>query len=253
MPTWVACWAANTESITVSGPYPIENATQKLEDVYGWAITYEDLPLLYTGDLRDVTSQSRKDGKRAGEPGVQQILAPRIGTFSFSFEPPLQREPGTRAPEELARSAILDMLKAYSLSIGGVEAFTLTESDGLFHIVPTQRRGASGAWEKIAPLLDTPVTISPGQRTGKAFLDEILQSLASQVGVRVGLAAPGYANMLTTRKTQIASAPNESARSILSRFFAELATPRAASWCLSYVPSYGYGLSMRAVAAFGPQ
>lgn len=240
-------WAAKAETVTVSGPYPVAEAAIKLEDVYGWAITFEDPPLVYAGDLWDATSVSRKDGKRAGEPGVLQVLAPRPGTFSFSFDPPLHREPGARAPEGLARGAILDMLKAYSLSIGDVEAFTLTDSNGLFHITPTQRKGASGAWEKIVPLLDAKVTIPPGRRTGEELLNEICHSLASQSGVRVDLFVAGAINLLSHSSTQIASRPDETARSILSRFFAELAAPRPVTFHFGYMPSWGYGLFVRVV------
>jgi len=249
LPVWLAlCGAAGAETITVSGGSPVAEAAAKLEDAYGWAITYEPLPLVYEGDLRDVTSESRKDGKSAG-PGIPRILAARRGTFSFSFDPPSQRKPGTRAPEGLARGAILDMLKSYSESIGGVEAFTLTDSNGLFHIIPTQRRGVSGQWEKIEPLLDTPVSVPPGRRTGLELLNEICRSLASQTGVHVGFGSPAYANMLATRITVISSTPNETARSILSRFAAEQAAPRPISWRLGYPPSWGYMLSVRILDA----
>ena len=180
------CWSANAETVTVSNGRPVAQAAIRLETVYGWAITYEDLPLVYESDLEDVTSKVRKDGKSASEPGIQRILTPRVWTFSFAFDPPAQLEPGTRAPEGLARGAILDMLKSYSESIGGVEMFTLTDSNGLFHIIPTQRRDASGKLEKIVPLLDTPVVISPGQRTGYEFVEQICRSLASQSGSPVG-------------------------------------------------------------------
>jgi hypothetical protein len=204
-----------------------------LQEVYGWAITYEDLPLVYSGDLMDVTSQVRRDGKSASEPGVKQILVARGGAFSFSFDPPSKLEPGTRAPEGLARTAILDMLKSYSASIGDVETFTLTDSNGLFHIVPTQRKDESGKFQKIVPLLDTVVDLPPGERSGYELLMEICQSLTKQTGIRVG-GPGGGSNLLSTRKTRIASQPNESAQSILSRLFAEVAMPKPASWHMYY-------------------
>jgi hypothetical protein len=235
------CWGAGAQTFTVSDPRPVDQATRKLEAAYGWAITYEDPPYVHESDVADVTSQVRKDGK-----SFPRVLVPRGGTFSFAIENALRLEPGTRAPETIARAAILDMLRSYSASVGGVEMFTLTDSFGIFHIIPTQRKDASGKLEKIAPLLDTVVTIPPGKRTGLELLLEVCRSLESQTGYAVS--GPAAGNLLQTRTTQIASAPNESARSILSRFFAELAAPRPVSWHMLYAPDMrGYAVNVRVV------
>ena len=61
----------------MSDPRPVAEAVRRLEVAYGWPITYEDPPLVYPGDLEDVTSSVRKDGKSASEPGVAIILVPR--------------------------------------------------------------------------------------------------------------------------------------------------------------------------------
>ena len=109
--------------------------------------------------------------------------------------------------------------------------FALTDSNGLFHIVPIQRKNASGKLEKIIPLLDTPVNIPPGRRNGMELLLEIRRSLTSQTGNLV-MGPAGGSNALANQNTEIGSGPNETARSLLSRFFAEMARPRPLSWYL---------------------
>jgi hypothetical protein len=225
------CGAVNAQTITVNDPRPVHQAVLKLEAIYGWAITYEDLPYIHESDLEDVTSRVRRDGKSATEPGIKKILAPRGGAFSFSVDGGLKLDPGTRTPEAIIRAAILEMLKSYSASIGGAEMFALTDSNGLFHVVPVQCKNASGKLEKIVPLLDTPVNIPPGRRTGMELLFEICRSVTSQTGRQ--LSGPGWAiNALMNYNTEIGSAPNETARSLLSRLFADMARPRPFSWGL---------------------
>jgi hypothetical protein len=236
----------SAETVTVTDPRPVDQAIRKLEDAYGWPITYEDPPYAFASDIKD-TAEVRRDGKSASEPGVSRILVPRGGTFTFTFAPPQTREPGGRAPMEQARAAILEMLESYSSSLAGLPVFTLTESSGIFHVVPSQRRDAPGRMEKIESLFDFPVVIPPGTRTGQRFLEEICESLSSRAGypVHIGM---GAINMLATSRTSISSAPNESARSLMSRFFAEAAAPllmlrRAVSWHAYYQQGWGYMLN----------
>jgi hypothetical protein len=126
-----------------------------------------------------------------------------------------------RSPEFSARAAILAMLKSHADSVGGAEMFALTESDGLFHVVPVQRRDKSGNLEKVVPIMDTPVTLPAKQRSGTQLLIDICQFLTQQTG--------------------------ETARSVVSRLLAEQARPLPVSWRLKYQPGSGYGLNIHLV------
>jgi hypothetical protein len=239
------CGSVRAETFTIDDNRPVADAARQLEARYGWPITYEDPPRVYAGDLIDVSAQVRRDGRSSSEAGVSPLLVPRPGSFSFVLEDTSWTEPGTRAPEGAARAAILTMLKAYSASIGGVEMFALTESDGLFHIVPTQRKDATGKMEKITPLLDKVVLIPAGERTLTAFINEVLGQV--KLGERETIGGPAFAsNFLMQTKTQMASRPNESARSVLSRLFAEVAVPTPLSWALFHQPGW-YSLNVEAV------
>ena len=56
--------AAGTMIIDVEGLRPLDVALSELRTRHGWAITYEELPLQYSGDTVDVTLRVRKDGVR---------------------------------------------------------------------------------------------------------------------------------------------------------------------------------------------
>ncbi len=244
-----ACCTASAEKITVTDGRPVDRAIQKLEAAYGWPITYEDTPRVYEGDLEDATSRVRRDGKSADEPGVSRILLPREQTFSFSFDPPQGRKLSGRAPAEQTRAAILAMLDSYASSVGGVRFFALTESNGMFHVVPVQRKDASGKLENIVPLFDAPVEIAPKGRSGSQLVTEICRALASRAGYPVGLGTGG-ANLLGNSRTSIGSKRGESARSVMSRFFAEVEasgplTRAPFSWHAYYEPDWGYALNLR--------
>jgi len=227
--------AAGAETNTVYSGRPVADAARKLELLYNWAITYENPPNTYEGDLVDVNAAQRRAARDAGRPEVHVLLTPRDVSFSFTLEDGPRTlgdsaRPTTRAPELLTRAAILTMLRSYSASLRGLEIFTLTDSNGLFHIIPTQVKSAAGVFETFTPLLDRTVSIPPGQRTGTALVREICQSLAAQSGAKVNFGPAS--NLLHQHVTSIASTPNETARSILSRLFAELRRP--ASWELRY-------------------
>ena len=235
------CGVACAQTL-IDSARPVADAALKLEQLYGWPITYEDPPYVYAGDLEDATSRVRRDGKSAKEPGVAQILLPRSHSFMLNLEASARPAMGTRAPETAARAAILAMLKSYSESIGGVQMFSLTEADGLFHIVPTQRRDKSGQWEKIVPLFDSPVSLSGGLGDVIEIVTQVCRSLRPQPGERVDL--------FTTwqpARSYIEPKPGESARSILSRLMAEQNFPLPVSWAVFYQPGWGYMLNLHRV------
>jgi hypothetical protein len=249
--TWLAfCGPASAEKVTVRGPRPVADAVRKLEKRYGWPITYEDPPWVYKGDTKVVTPRTPKDGKRAGE-GAPRIAPPRGGAFTFvmgdadlTFIMGDVARPwrGRRSFEPVARDAILAMLKSYSRSIGGAEIFALTESDDMFHVVPVQRRDASGKMERIVPLLDTPVSIPGKPNTLSALLNAIFRSLTESTGTRVGVPmAPPHTPIY------ISAEPGESARSVLSRAIAEQKRLGPLSWALFYTSNWGYMLNFHTV------
>jgi hypothetical protein len=117
--------------------------------------------------------------------------------------------------------------------------FALAESDGLFHLVPVQRRDRSGNLEKIVPILDTPVTLPRKERSGTELLLDICHFLTRQTGESVNLGRP-----FRSARTDVAPRPGESARSVLSRVLAEQAVPQPSTWKLFYQPGYGYALNL---------
>jgi hypothetical protein len=236
VPAMLVLGWAGAETITVNSGRPVADAARKLEARYNRAITYEDPANAYAGDLEDANAPQRRAAREAGRPEGHVLMTPRAVSFTFTLaDGPRAMDDGprtmTRAPETTTREAILTMLRSYSASLGGIETFTLTDSNGLFHIVPTQIKNAAGVFETSTPLLDRTVTIPPGQRNGQDLVKQICRSLSEQSGAKVSPGA-GPSNQLIQHLTSISSMPNETARSILSRLFAELRRP--ASWELRY-------------------
>lgn len=230
----VLCATAGAQTV-ISSERPVADAIEKLESLYGWAITYEDTPYVFDGDIEAPTLLLRKVGEGPRD------SPPRRRTFSFDLENVGRPAKGMRSPESSARAAILAMLKSYSDSVGGAEMFALTESDGLFHVVPVQRRDKSGNLEKVVPILDSSVTLPAQQRIGTQLLREVCQALTQEIGERVYLGQP------FRRQTYVTPNPGETARSVLSRLLAEQARPLPVSWRLNYQPGYGYVLNIHAV------
>jgi hypothetical protein len=235
----VLCGAVSAQTV-IDSPRPVAAAIKKIEAIYGWPITYEDPPYIFSGELVDMA-----------KPGAAPWLVPRGGTFTIQLESAPEMEVGERSPEEPARNAILAMLKSYSASVGGDELFTLTDSDGMFHIVPVQRRDKSGRLEKVVPLLDTPLSIPVTQQGGDDVLTAFCKALALQTGEQVHLVWNVSPWQSPSAYTFPAPKPGETARSYLSRFLAAAGWPAPISYALHYQPNLGYELSVQGVFAEG--
>jgi hypothetical protein len=233
--------AAASDQTIIDSPRPVAAAIKKIEAVYGWPVTYEDPPYAFSGDLVDMAA-------RYSKPDAAPWPVPRGGTFALQLESAAKLEFGERSSEGSARDAILAMLKSYSASVGGDELFTLTESDGLFHVVPVQRKDRSGKLEKIAPLLDAPLSISPNQANGDDVLTTFCKAVTQQTGEQVHLVTNWQS---PSAYTFPAPRSGETARSYLSRFLAGEGWPAPVSYALHYQPNLGYQLSVQRVFTEG--
>jgi hypothetical protein len=245
-PLFAICSAAYAEPqlITVNDPRPVARAVAKLEAIYGRHITYEDPPYVHKSEIADVTDQVARDR------GVNKVLIPRGGAFSFTFdvdEPADPRRMKALASTALTpRDAILEMLASYDAALGGGEMFDLIESNGLFHVVPYRYTGLSGRRERITPLLDLAVSVSPKQRTAADVVTEICDLLSSATDQTVVLGTTPWSQL--ARHATTISASREAARSVLSRLLAELPVPL--SWRLLYDPGLQwYVLNIHVVGA----
>jgi hypothetical protein len=121
------------------------------------------------------------------------------------------------------------------------------ESNGLFHVVPARFVDVSGqVWEG-GPLLDTKISVLPRQRTGLELIAEVCRSVSAATGQTV---VEGSIPSGLLAGTTLVTAADETARSVLSRFLAEL--PDNLSWRLLYDPGLQwYVLNIRVVSGTG--
>lgn len=243
------------QTITVAEYRPVARALQKLEQVYGLPITFED-------------TQHPHDWAAApiNEKGFHQMHSENL---TFTYEAPLaDADLGTR--KGLAANALGEILKNYNTAHNS-EVFTMAESAEGFHVVAHQFTNASGQQERLHPLLDTPISIDSEERTSDQLLGEIAKSINS-VPRQFAHASIGIFDVkgFTSHRTSI-TATNEPARDVLERLLSEMPVvaqkhnpngsftniPASWSWQLfcDPDPQWGCALSIHSVkplAAYTP-
>ena len=207
-------------SIDVSDARPLAAAALELERRLDAIVTYEDPPYEYADDIKDVTSEVRKDGDLS-----KRVLVPRGGPLAFTYAMPAGRGAGAR---EAAVRALADTYNTASESA----RFQVVASHPYLHIVPTMSRNAAGVLEGRRSLLDVDVSFSVGQTTLMEAVTELLRQVSAANGVEVGVGTVPINLMLQTKTS--GRAENENARVVLQRLLA--ASDRRLSWQLNRGP-----------------
>jgi hypothetical protein len=266
---------AQSKTIEVTDPRPVAKAIEQLEVIYGLPITYEDPITVNERLLEDVTEQVQ----RTPDPS-HRVIGQKWGTISFTYKLSSSgqslggRTEQTRNDLDTAVSdAISSVLDGYANS-GGPVTFTVTEEDGIFHVVPIDYLNQDGKREQMTPILDTRITILPKQRTRISLFQEICESLSKTTGIHIGEGAFPYNGSQAHALTTI-SGSDVTTRSLLSKLLAELAAPSSRdmvvdgpdgqkliqnrvvwkgaslSWKLLYAPGWGYALNVHQVTLGG--
>jgi hypothetical protein len=233
---------AELQSLTVNDPRPVARAVKELEARFGWPITYEDPPYVNASEVLDVTADVRRDPQSR-----RRVLVPRGGSLSVGYDRPATQG-AAPAAESLAiqragAAAAVERVVRTDAASRGARMFAVQESNGLLHVVPTRFIDASGHLQQARPLLDTKISVSPTPRSGNELITEICQTLSLATGYTVvGGTIP---RKLLARPTEV-TAVDEAARSVLSRFLADL--PEDLSWQLFYDPGlHWYALNIHVV------
>jgi hypothetical protein len=159
-----------TAIFTVDYVRPLESVVYTFVQEYGWPITFEEAPLLYSGDIVDVTRNFTL-GRRA--------LDPRGGRLEFSYQIGVDDAP-PNDPAPVLRAAI----EAYHRG-GFPGQYELLSAEGYFHIVPTARANATGTPEPIQSPFDAVITIDGAGRPPELVVKELVQSVRSISGYQV--------------------------------------------------------------------
>jgi hypothetical protein len=208
---------------------PLETAAETLERTYGWIVTYEDPPYVFSLDTDDVSESICRSNCDQIE---HRTLVPRSTPYVYMLDEDKAKEGELGAPTVIA--ALLDAHNR-SGNPGKFRALAVRVPGGpmVFHIVPYEMRDEHGQSKAYTPLLDTRITIAPGKRSLEAILNEIEAKLQAATGVEFVTAAIG-SNYLTQTAVDF-DAQNEVARDVLRRLLIEKSGP--SSWLMMCDPS----------------
>jgi hypothetical protein len=196
------------QELSVSDGRPVAKAIEVISQRHGIAITYEDPPYAFEGDLQDVTAAVARSPVKPGH----RVLVPRGGaiqlTYSFSTSTGKLEN-----PDALIRK-ILDT----HLANGGSQ-FDLIQQDDVFHVVPAMVKNSAGTLAATHSILETRITLPVQPRTGTQIVDAICNAVSTaKVRVVVGMAPE---SALASEQV-VEGGTNEPARDILSRSLKQL-------------------------------
>jgi hypothetical protein len=213
--------ATQTELHRIDDPRPVSKAIETLEQECYCAITYED-PRYGAEDVKDVTSQVRRDGR--SEP---KVFVPTRRTFEF-----LHTRPATVTGPGDIEPSVTAMLDAFHSSVSSTQ-FRIVRETAALHVVPVN-----------GSVLDTRITLP--ETTGSAYkaVTAVLQAVSAATGTKMTFGVAPINAMASTFVTIAAN--QEPAGAVLSRLLA--ATGVNMSWQLNF--DYGfndYGLNIHVV------
>jgi hypothetical protein len=214
-------------SFTVESPRALSQAVLMLIQRYGYVITYEDAPLTYTGDFHDYTSEIHSDLSYLKKSGTVREIAPTRETLTLN----LMSSGAMSDPNNMA-SVIEQILKEHAvLNRGG--RFRLQQTEGVFHIVPTEVRDARGEWVSHGSLLNAAITIPEIEGPSAMLLDAICAAVSKATHTHVLV---GHVPMNAVADYRgVLAANGEPARNVLLRMLN--GTERKFSWMLDYAPA----------------
>jgi hypothetical protein len=183
-----------TETISVTADRPLYAFTLELKKRHPVAVTYEEVP-----------PRAPSAAEKAG-----QWAAPGALVVEFRVSPL------TGIPEDMA-AVLKDAIAAHERTVGDVRSKVI-EDDGTFHIVPDMVRNARGSWDKIIPLLDTPIALPAQEMEVGDVLRAIRDALQRDAGAKVILAEVPV-NWAINTKVRL-SGRTESAREALGEALA---------------------------------
>jgi hypothetical protein len=197
---------SNIVRISVNYPRALSVVIDEIRRRHGVAISYEDPPYEYPGDVVDVTQWVRRDLDQFPDGQAPPVVFPRMCRFQTEYEV----DPVTGDPTNL-----MDTLRTV------VSAYNSGDNPGKFKvenlplgpcIVPTQVRDVRGEWRNVQPLLSTPISLDFTNVSNRRALSAFLSVLGSNTTVEVIGSA-----VMQERGGLSIMVENEAARAVLTR------------------------------------
>lgn len=257
---------AQSKTVGVTDRNPVLKSIKMLEDLYHVPVSFEDSRYVNKSLLEDVTEQVQ----RTPDPS-HRIMSLKERTLSFTYKLPPQPPSaeagwpfitgGWRRTREERVAKLVDALKSVLdgyAAAGGPESFSVIEEDGRVRVMATNFLNEEGKLQPLPAILDTKITIPPGQRTRGALLNEICRVLSTTIGVRVEVWNPpiGIASeSVQKRDLTTISGSGVTARSLLSQLLDEMDVQsptkyetRETAWTIGGGASSIYALGFHHVA-----
>lgn len=195
-----------TTVITVTTPRPLSEAIMKLEKASNQPITFEDAPIVYAGDIVDKSDVYRH------KPGVK-VLMPKDVTLRVTFT----------ADEVANRQGTAKVLQRLVTNFNrnnpdGAQ-FTILDKDGLFHVIPTSQRLASGKVVPYTSPLDVPLTVVVKDVLAGVALKAVLDAIEAKTGTKilVGISPFDTGLNVKARRTFSISTQTETGRTLVTQ------------------------------------
>src|SRR5215469_15349421 len=136
----------------------LDEIASKLEESYGYPITFEGPKYVFSGDLEDQTLRVRRDLWKY-PPGQ----APKVWGLVRN-EVAIQVVSSSSVDPSYIEARLHEALDAQNQS-GQGGRFRLEKDSMGFHILPSAVRNKDGEWVGDTAVLDTPITIPPATRS----------------------------------------------------------------------------------------
>lgn len=202
-------------TFSVDYPRPMESVAYTFIQEYGWRITFEEAPLVYPGDIVDVT-RDYSHGIRAFDP--------RGGRLEFSYDLGPDGTP-PKDPERVLRAAV----EAYH-GAGLPGRYDLIRARGYLHIVPVASADERGVLQPVRSPLNAVVTIEGGGRFPDSVLEDLLKSIEEVSGYQVVIGRTPFPQGIQPRIQQ--RYEHAEARAVLRDLIAATSKPRV--WYMMY-------------------
>jgi len=214
--------------LSVEDPRPVAEAILKLENKYGWVITYEDPRYVHDSEIADVTLRVSRDLDKYKPGEGPKVLIPRGGILEFTYDV----TPNTNLPPDPAM-VVQKLLSAQAAS-NNAGRFRSESSGKTMHVIPTAIKNSEGALVPQESVFDTIISLPVEERTGEQKLRSICAAIsrATKIGVDLGTIPTNLFDQHRNRQ----GATSQRARDILVNMFGTMNNGTKLSWRLLYGP-----------------
>ena len=222
--------AQTADSIQIDDPRPLKAAIDKLENMLGIPINYEDPRFASAEDVEDVTDKVQNSQQRAAHPNVR-ILVPKGGVLGVSGVASVSAKPSLGGA-----TALLTTLHAQHEGNGYPGRFSIQSISSTATVTPASVRSSDGAWKTAAPAMDSRLTLPYQQRTAADALALLAKNLSQAVGIQVGVGR--FPMVAFANATVSLGAENEPAGIVIVRLFEQVSAQYSKTSASQSVYSY---------------